>query len=137
MTPINSRRVPQARAAASGTTRQSIVLHSGMLAQRQPQQPFFDRRELQIIMNIYGRMVQAGEWRDYAIDTLPDRVVFAIFRRTSEMPVYRIEKQPRLANRQGQYAVLGAAGQVLKRGRELPQVLRVLERKLLKLVDQG
>ncbi len=108
-----------------------------MLAQRQPQQPFFDRRELQIIMNIYGRMVQAGEWRDYAIDTLPDRVVFAIFRRASEMPIYRIEKQPKLVNRQGQYAVLGAAGQVLKRGRELPQLLRVFERKLLKLVDEG
>lgn len=137
VTPIHSRRATQKQAATSGTARQSIVLHSGMLAQGQPRQPFFDRRELQTIMNIYGRMVQAGEWRDYAIDMLPDRVVFAIFRRASEMPIYRIEKQPKLANRQGQYAVLGAAGQVLKRGRELPQVLRVLERKLLKLVDEG
>ncbi len=87
-----------------------------------------------MILHLYGRMVQAGEWRDYAIDGLRDQAIFSVFRRASEMPVYRIEKQPRLAARQGQYAVLGASGQVLKRGQDLPQVLRVLERKLLKLL---
>lgn len=87
-----------------------------------------------MILNLYGRMVQAGEWRDYAIDGLRDRAVFSVFRRASEMPVYRVVKQPAAANRQGQYAVTGSAGQILKRGRELPQVLRVLDRKLLKLV---
>ena len=86
-------------------------------------------------MNLYGRMVQAGQWRDYAIDSFSDRVVFSVYRRASEMPLYRIEKQPKLAAKQGQYSVISASGQILKRGRELPQVLRILERKLLKLVD--
>ena len=80
-------------------------------------------------------MVQAGEWRDYAIDGLRDQAIFAAFRRTSEIPAYCIIKQPKLAARQGQYAVTGSGGQILKRGRELPQVLRVLERRLLKLVE--
>lgn len=88
-----------------------------------------------MILHLYGRMVQAGEWRDYAIDGLKDRAVFSAFRRASEMPAYSIMKQPGLAGRQGQYAVTGSGGQILKRGRELPQVLRVLERKLLKLVE--
>lgn len=96
-------------------------------------QVFFDRQELTVILNLYGRMVQAGEWRDYAIDGLGDRAVFSVFRRASEMPVCRIEKQPALAQRQGQYVITGSGGQVLKRGRELAQVLRVLERKLLKI----
>lgn len=101
---------------------------------RAPERVFFDRAELFVILHLYGRMVQAGEWRDYAIDGLRDQAIFSVFRRASEMPVYRIEKQPRLAAKQGQYAVLGASGQVLKRGQDLPQVLRVLERKLLKLL---
>ncbi len=96
---------------------------------------FFDRQELQVILHLYGRMVQAGEWRDYAIDGLKDQAIFSAFRRASEMPAYCIAKQPKLAGRQGQYAVTGSGGQILKRGRELPQVLRVLERKLLKLVE--
>ncbi len=92
----------------------------------------FDRRELDLILSLYGRMVAAGEWRDYAIDFLKDRAVFSAFRRTSEMPLYTIEKHPRLRARQGQYAVVAAGNQVLKRGHELGQVLRVLERKLIK-----
>ncbi len=92
----------------------------------------FDRRELDRILSLYGRMVAAGEWRDYAIDFLKDRAVFSVFRRSSEMPLYRIEKHPRLRARQGQYAVVAAGNQVLKRGQELGQVLRVLERKLIK-----
>ena len=103
--------------------------------QRAPEKVFFDRKELQVILHLYGRMVQAGEWRDYAIDGLKDQAVFSAFRRASEMPAYCIGKQPKLAGRQGQYAVTGSGGQILKRGRELPQVLRVLERKLLKLVE--
>jgi hypothetical protein len=94
----------------------------------------FDRLELTRILNIYGRMVAAGEWRDYAIDFCDDAAVFSIFRRTSEMALYRVEKRPKLKDRQGQYAVIAAGGQVLKRGHDLVNVLRVLERKLLKTV---
>jgi len=93
----------------------------------------FDRMELNKILSVYGRMVSAGEWRDYAIDFLEDRAVFSIFRNASEMPLYRVEKRPKLRNRQGQYAVVAATGHVLRRGHELAQVLRVLERKLFKV----
>lgn len=95
----------------------------------------FDRRELQVILNLYGRMVAAGEWRDYAMDFLRDRAVFAVFRRTAEQPMYRIEKRPKDANRQGAYSVVGMDGRVLKRGHDLAIVLRVLERKLIRAVD--
>jgi hypothetical protein len=95
----------------------------------------FDRAELNRILNIYGRMVAIGEWRDYAIDFLSDRAVFSAYRRTSEMPLYTIVKQPRLKARQGQYAVIAAGGHVLKRGHDLMQVLRVLERKLIKALS--
>jgi hypothetical protein len=99
-----------------------------------PQQVAFDRREISVIMSLYGRMVAAGEWRDYGLSNLRELAVFSIFRRTAEHPLYRIEKQPKLRNRQGQYAVLGADGQVLKRGSDLKAVLRVLERKLIRAV---
>ena len=79
-------------------------------------------------------MVAAGEWRDYGISSLRDVAVFSVFRRTAENPLYRIEKRPRLRNRQGQYAVIGVDGQVLKRGHDLKTVLRVLERKLIRAV---
>lgn len=94
----------------------------------------FDRRELSAILNVYGRMVAAGEWRDYAIDHLQDRAVFSIFRRTSEAPLHRIEKNPKLAARQGAYAVLDIGGRILKRGSDLARVLAVLEKKP-RLVD--
>jgi hypothetical protein len=94
----------------------------------------FDRPELKRILNTYGRMVMAGEWRDYAIDFRDEVAVFSVFRRASEMPLYSIEKRPRLKDRQGQYSVVAAGGQVLKRGHDLSAVLRVLERKLLKAV---
>ena len=93
----------------------------------------FDRREFSEILNVYGRMVAAGEWRDYAIDTLKDRAVFSIFRRTSEMPLFRIEKNPKLARRQGAFSVVAAGGLVLKRGHDLGQVMKVFD-KALKLV---
>ncbi len=88
----------------------------------------FDRRELQQILDLYGRMVAAGEWRDYAIDFLKDRAVFSVFRRTSEVPLYRIEKNPRLARRQGAYSVVSAGGLIMRRGHELDRVLRVLDK---------
>lgn len=95
----------------------------------------FDRRELGLILGLYGRMVAAGEWRDYAMSFLPDRAVFSVFRHAGEHPLYRIEKQPKLRLRQGQYVVLGIDGRVLKRGHDLKTVLRVLERKLIRPVD--
>ena len=95
----------------------------------------FDRAELKRILNLYGRMVVAGEWRDYAIDFLEDAAIFSVFRRTSEMPRDRIEKRPRFRERQGQYAVVAASGLILKRGHDLSTVLRVLERKLVKAVQ--
>jgi len=90
----------------------------------------FDRRELDRILDLYGRMVALGEWRDYAIDFTRDKAVFAIFRRALDVPLYRIEKDPRLARRQGAYAVVSQTGVVLKRGQELPRVLAVLEKPL-------
>lgn len=90
----------------------------------------FDRRELDRILNLYGRMVAAGEWRDYAIDFLKDRAVFSVFRRASEVPIYRIEKNPRLARRQGAYSVVSAGGLIMRRGHELDRVLRVLDKSL-------
>jgi hypothetical protein len=88
-----------------------------------------------MILGIYGRMVAAGEWRDYAIDHLRERAVFSIFRRASEHPIYRVEKSPKTASRQGAYSVVGMDGRILRRGRDLRQVLRVLERKLIRAVD--
>ncbi len=100
-----------------------------------PERVAFDRKEMGVILGLYGRMVAAGEWRDYGISSLRDMAVFAVFRRTAENPLYRIEKHPKLRNRQGMYAVIGIDGQVLKRGHDLPSVLRVLERKLIRPVD--
>lgn len=94
----------------------------------------FDRRELSEILRVYGRMVAAGEWRDYAIDHMKDKAVFSVFRRTAEVPLYRIEKEPALARRQGAYSVVAPGGYVMKRGHDLAQVLRVVDRKP-KLVD--
>jgi hypothetical protein len=91
----------------------------------------FDRRELGQILRVYGRMVAAGEWRDYAISAMRDLAVFSVFRRTAETPLYRIEKRPKLRSRQGLYAVVGMDGQVLRRGHDLDQVLKVLERRLI------
>jgi hypothetical protein len=100
-------------------------------ADRVPDQVSFDRRELGLILRVYGRMVAAGEWRDYGIAALRDLAVFSVFRRTAETPLYRIEKRPRLRTRQGQYAVLAQDGRVLRRGHELEQVLKVLEKRLI------
>ena len=90
----------------------------------------FDRRELSQILDIYGRKVASGEWRDYAIDTLREKAVFSVFRRASETPLYRIEKAPKLSRRQGAYSVIAATGLILKRGSDLGRVLRALDRGL-------
>jgi hypothetical protein len=95
---------------------------------RQPQPIIaFDRRELMQILSVYGRKVSQGEWRDYAMDFLKDRALFSIYARVSERPLYVVEKNPKLRNRQGQYMVINQEGRVLKRGHDLGQVLRVLD----------
>lgn len=90
----------------------------------------FDRRELNMLFNLYGAKVAAGEWRDYALDFTPARAVFSVFRRTSEAPLYRIEKNPELARKQGAYAVIAPSGLVMRRGHDLARVLRVLDKQL-------
>ena len=95
----------------------------------------FHKTELREIVGLYGRMVAAGEWRDYGISFLSDMAVFSVFRRASEQPLYRIEKRPRMRDKQGQYSVVGMDGRILRRGHDLKQVLRVLERKLIRSVD--
>lgn len=95
----------------------------------------FHRRELTLILNIYGQMLGSGMARDYAIDHLKDRAVFSIFRRTSENPLFRIEKMPKNANRQGAWTVTSSLGGTLKRGRDLKQVLKVFDRKLIRAVE--
>jgi hypothetical protein len=95
-----------------------------------PGQVTFSRRELNRILDLYGRKVAAGEWRDYAIDFLKDRAVFSVFRRASEVPLYRIEKDPKLAQRQGAYSVISASGHILRRGHELDRVLRAIDKSL-------
>ena len=95
-----------------------------------PARVTFDRRELTRIFSVYGRQVAAGEWRDYAIDFLKDRAVFSVFRRSSEVPIYRIEKSPRQARRQGAYSIISATGLIVRRGHELDRVLRSIDRSL-------
>ena len=100
-----------------------------------PNQVAFHRTELNVILSLYGRMVAAGEWRDYGISSLRDVAIFSVFRRTAEHPLYRIEKRPALRNKQGMWTLFGEHGQVLKRGHELPGVIAPVERRLLKAID--
>jgi hypothetical protein len=102
---------------------------------RLPLQVSFDRVELQRILDLYGRMVAAGQWRDYAMDFTRDAASFSAFRRAAERPQARVEKCPALRGKQGMWTLFGEAGQVLKRGHELGGVLAVLERRLLKIVE--
>src|SRR6202163_2206881 len=95
-----------------------------------PSRVTFNRFELNRILNLYGRMVADGEWRDYAIDFLKDRAVFSVFRHSSEVPIYRIEKNPRFARRQGVYSIVSATGLIVRRGHELDRVLRALDKHL-------
>lgn len=102
---------------------------------RTPVQVGFDRAELTRILDLYGRMVAAGHWRDYAITLGRDCATFAVFRRTAERPEFRVEKRPALRLRQGMWALIGEAGQVVRRGHELGPVLAPVERRLMKLVE--
>jgi len=104
-------------------------------ADRDPLPITFHRRELDAILRIYGRMVGDGEWRDYAIDHTKEKAIFSVFKRSGEMPLFRIEKNPKLAAKQGAFSVVATDGKILKRGHELPQVLKVFD-KALKLVDK-
>ena len=116
------------------------MMQSSAFRETHPQRPVpaatvFTRPELSRILALYGQFVAAGEWRDYAIDHLKDAAVFSIFRRASEVPVYRIEKRPKLAAKQGAWVVVSMTGVILKRGHDLAQVLRVFDRQRLKLAD--
>ncbi|MCI5045826.1 MAG: DUF2794 domain-containing protein [Aquisalinus sp.] len=111
-----------------------VLPNSAGRARRQPDVAF-TRAELDQILNVYGFFVASGDWKDYAIDMLKDVAVFSVFRRASEAPLYRIEKNPKLARKQGAYAVISMSGQVLKRGQDLAQVLRIFDRQKLKLAD--
>jgi hypothetical protein len=103
--------------------------------QKSPRKIFFERKELDQILRMYGRMVAAGEWRDYAMDALSDRALFSVYRRSSETPLYQIEKRPAFAAKQGAYSVRAAGGLILRRGHDLPRVLNVLEPKQVQLVS--
>jgi hypothetical protein len=113
-----------------------ISLHRAVMARdmspAQVSQVTFDRPELNRILTVYGRMVAAGEWRDYALDFLDEMAVFSVFRRAAEFPLFRIEKRPKLRVKQGQYCVIAAGGVILKRGHDLAQVLKIFDKKLLK-----
>lgn len=117
--------LPLARKAGGESQIQDISRRGGIA---------FDRRELSQILNVYGKKVASGEWRDYAIDSLREKAVFSVFRRSSECPLYRIEKAPKLARRQGAYSVIAATGLILKRGHDLARVLRALD-KGLRLIE--
>ena len=128
---------PDLRHGESRSTDTSSSVVVDLREYRQSKDPLpvtFHRRELDAILWIYGRMVGEGEWRDYAIDHLKDKAVFSVFKRSGEMPLFRIEKNPKLANKQGAFSVVNVNGMVLKRGHELPQVLKVFD-KVLKLID--
>ena len=118
----------------NGVPRASVINLQDYRQADNPLPVTFHRRELDAIFRIYGRMVGEGEWRDYAIDHLKDKAVFSVFKRSGEMPLYRIEKNPKLAAKQGSFSVVNTHGMVLKRGQELPQVLKVFD-KVLKLID--
>jgi len=118
--------LPLARKAGGHANHAEAMLRRGGIG--------FDRQELTQILNIYGRKVASGEWRDYAIDILREKAVFSVFRRAAERPLYRIEKAPKLSRRQGAYSVVAATGLILKRGHDLARVLRALD-KGLRLVE--
>ena len=99
-----------------------------------PQSTFFERKEFEAILNIYGKMVASGYWKDYAISATKEAATFAIFQKASERPIFRITKTPSLRQKQGAFAIFNSQGQILKRGQELSQVLKYFEKKLIKLV---
>jgi Protein of unknown function (DUF2794) len=112
----------------------NVISFDASSAMRMDMPVMFDRKELNLILNLYSKMVGAGEWKDYAIDSMTECAVFSVFRRATETPLYRIEKTPKLARKQGAFSVVNANGLILKRGHELGLVLRVFD-KTLKLVQ--
>jgi hypothetical protein len=125
--------VPAGRASFREVNSTSSIpsqLATSQVANQVAHQVTFDRAELRRLFGLYGRKVAAGEWRDYAIDFLKDRAVFSVFRRACEVPLYRIEKNPRLARRQGAYCLISATGLVVRRGHELDRVLRAIDKSL-------
>jgi hypothetical protein len=128
-------------ASRARTTKFKAMSTTPHEAQPQPQPlplvgpVFFDRRELDLILRVYGRMVAQGEWRDYAVVGHKDFAEFAVFRRSGDAPAYRIEKRPALQARQGQWAVIGEGGQILKRGRDLVAALRVFDSRKFQVID--
>ena len=121
---------PRAVSDAPARGAAAPIGHPSAPAQSFAAQICFNRSELNEILQVYGRHVAAGEWRDYAIDMGREKAVFSIFRRTSEMPLYRVEKNPKLARKQGAYSVITATGLILKRGSDLKRVLAVIDKKL-------
>ncbi|MEQ8655930.1 MAG: DUF2794 domain-containing protein [Hyphomicrobiales bacterium] len=131
---LDAHRQSRSKSYAAPKTSSDAIVHivtsnNAPPSANQPSQIAFNRRELDVILNVYGRMVADGEWRDYAIDMLKDRAVFSVFRRAAEVPLYTIEKDPKMARRQGAYKVVAASGQILKRGHDLKQVLKVFDKK--------
>ena len=126
--------VDRGNGAEGGEDSAILIPLSDLRRQRMDIPVTFDRRELDQILRLYGRMVAANEWRDYAIDHMSERAVFSVFRRTSETPLYRIVKDPSLSRKQGAYSVVAASGMILKRGHERARVLGVFD-KTLKLVE--
>jgi len=124
-------------ANSASPTSSLVIVGNGYQAGRNtaPSEISWQRQELDTILRLYGQKVAAGEWRDYAIDALRDKAVFSIFRHSSEIPLYRVEKHPKLARKQGAYQVIAGTGAILKRGHDLAQVIRVLDKKKLRLVD--
>lgn len=127
--------LPQGETRSERQQASSVVIHlHEYRGQDQDQLPVtFHRRELDLILRVYGRMVGEGEWRDYAMDHLRERAVFSVFKRSGELPLFRIEKNPKLAAKQGAYSVVNTHGTILKRGHDLQQVLKVFD-KMLKLI---
>jgi hypothetical protein len=121
--------------AAAFTEAGNIFPFPGRAPQIHATQVGFERAELMRILDLYGRMVAAGKWRDYAMDFTRDYAAFAAFRRTAERPEARIEKRPVLRGKQGMWVLIGEHGQVLKRGHELAGVLAPIERRLVKAVE--
>lgn len=112
-----------------------MTLDASSYAQPTGSTVFFDRPELNALLRLYGRMVAAGEWRDYAIDGGREAATFSVFRRSAEQPLYRIEKRPALARRQGAWAVIGQGGLIMRRGHELETVLRLFDKKRFSVVE--
>lgn len=132
---FRTRRSPGRGLVSGRDAAQIEVMSDAADAQSQAGPVFFDRRELDQILRVYGRMVASGEWRDYAMAGHGDLAEFAVFRRSGDAPAYRIEKRPALRLKQGQWAVIGEGGMILRRGRDLAQVLRVFDSRRFTVVE--